>query len=65
MRNVCTLLQAAKQHNTEDLFRVCLQFIENNTQEAVQQEGFNYISEETLIDILKSDNLRIKEVGGV
>ena len=59
------MLQAAKQHNTEDLFRVCLQFIENNTQEAVQQEGFNYISEETLIDILKSDNLRIKEVGGV
>jgi len=54
----CSMFEASKKLGST----VGMEFIEKNTKKVLQTEGFLDLSEERLVLLLKSDNLRVKEV---
>ena len=60
--NVTSILEQAMHFNEQKLETKCWEFIELNTKRTVASEDFNNISQKTLANLLKRDQLNIPEV---
>ena len=60
--NVTSILEQATHFNEQKLETKCWEFIESNTKQIVASEDFNNISQKTLANLLKRDQLDIPEV---
>ncbi|KAI8786879.1 BTB/POZ domain-containing protein 19 [Biomphalaria glabrata] len=60
--NACDVMQAAVTYNQNDLKENALAFIEDNTVEVLKSKNFQEISEDTLVNILRSSKLTIDEI---
>ena len=59
--NVCTILETVKLYDEEELYKKSMAFIEENGKSVLESEGFLNLSHQTLMDIVKSNNLMVKE----
>lgn len=59
--NVFTFLETARTLGAKELIDSSLQFIEHNTKEAIANESFLTVSDDTLRAVLESDQLLIEE----
>jgi len=60
--NACDVMQAAVTYNQNDLKEKTIQFIEDNSVEVFKSKGFQEISEDTLVSILRSSRLNMDEM---
>lgn len=59
--NACDVMQAAVTYNQNDLKEKTMVFVEDNSVEVFKSKGFQEISEDTLVSILRSSRLNMDE----
>lgn len=62
IENACLLLEEAEMHEAKELVSCVLKFVEQNTQAVILSKGFEMLSIETMILLLKQNNLTIDEL---
>jgi hypothetical protein len=60
--NIFKVLEETKYYSYDDLYQYCKKYFDKNAKEMFSKDFFLEVSKETLLDLLNSDHIEVKEL---